>query len=204
MTIRRRGRLPALCALIGASLCLCASALAAGDAKSCDERRDRQKQRHPGCAHRAGVGKGSFELVGPVVAPGHVSSNGASGEPQTGGPVGASADLSHVLLSVWASGKQAWPGDSTVEGGDSLYEYAGTGDREPVLVGVNNEGRLHGSPYVNEGAELISKCGTVLGSLGAASHPSLSEARHKSIPCRLRSRSGPLRGMIQRRCPGIR
>jgi hypothetical protein len=44
-----------------------------------------------------------------------------------------------------------------------LYEYVGTGDREPVLVGVRNEGPLQGNPYVNDGAELVSRCGTALG-----------------------------------------
>ena len=107
----------------------------------------------------AGAEKGRFTLVGPVTAPGH--------EPavfQSYGIVGASADMSHILLAVTADNKQLWPGDSTEEGAESLYEYQGTGDREPVLVGVKNEGSLKGAPYVNDGVQLVSRCGTRLGS----------------------------------------
>jgi hypothetical protein len=112
----------------------------------------------------AGAGKGRFTLVGPETAPGHEeSAQGIAGFPVQG----ASADLSHLLLNVWAEAKQLWPGDETQQGGPSLYEYRGTGDREPVLVGVRNEGPLDGEPYLNDGAELVSRCGTVLGSAGA-------------------------------------
>jgi hypothetical protein len=111
----------------------------------------------------AGGGKGRFAAVGPVAAQGH--------EPteihQTAEPVGASADLSHVLVYVEATLKQLWPGDETMEGGQSLYEYVGVGNREPALVGVRNEGHLDGKPNVNDGAELISRCGTALGGSNA-------------------------------------
>ncbi len=105
-------------------------------------------------------GKGRFTPIGPVVAPGH--------EP---GPEGfalrsASADLSHIVFSVNNELKQLWPGDETLPGATSLYEYRGVGGGEPVLVGVENEGALKGSPHVNEGADLISQCGTLLGSAG--------------------------------------
>jgi hypothetical protein len=110
----------------------------------------------------AGQGKGRFALVGPVAAPGHEPEGPAAGEPV--GTSGASADLSHVLLSVKAIGKQLWPGDTTQPGGKSLYEYSGTGEREPTLVGVKNDGPLEGTSYVNEDAELVSQCGTIAGS----------------------------------------
>jgi hypothetical protein len=54
-----------------------------------------------------------------------------------------------------------WPGDTTVYGGyyeSSLYEYVGTGNSTPSLVGVDNEGKL------------ISQCGTFLGAVGNRSH----------------------------------
>ena len=56
-----------------------------------------------------------------------------------------------------------WAGDTTEPEALSLYQYTGTGNSEPSLVGVKNNGLLSGSP-VNAGAELISDCGTILGS----------------------------------------
>jgi hypothetical protein len=51
--------------------------------------------------------------------------------------VGASADLSHVLISLY--GSFGYPGD-TSNGSFSLYEYVGTGNDRPELVGVDNTG----------------------------------------------------------------
>jgi hypothetical protein len=110
-----------------------------------------------------GGGKGRFAVVGPVAAPGH--------EPAVAGiPVrGASSDLSHILLDVRATDKQLWPGDETSENDQSLYEYAGTGGGEPLLVGVSNKGSIAAAAaaehkaHVNEAAQLISRCGTVAG-----------------------------------------
>ena len=75
---------------------------------------------------------------------------------------GASPDLGHLLLSI-ESGPHLWPGDTTTAG-RSLYEYDGPGNPEPRLVGVSNVGPLNGSPHLNEGADLISRCATELGS----------------------------------------
>ena len=66
--------------------------------------------------------------------------------------LGGSIDLSHVVYEIQGGGKNPslWPGDETESkagaGRNSLYEYVGTGNSEPVLVGVSNEGPLHGSP----------------------------------------------------------
>jgi len=89
---------------------------------------------------------------------------------------GASRDLNTVLLNAGSELEQAgfesttWPGDTTAhENLSSLYQYVGPNagldgvEREPELVGVLNEGHLHGTPHINEGAQLISECGTVLG-----------------------------------------
>jgi hypothetical protein len=92
--------------------------------------------------------------------------------------VGASGDLSHVLYELLSRSAKSlaqplWPGDTTLagEGGNgphlSLYEYVGTGNKEPVLVGVRNSGPLKGDP-VNADAELISQCGVELGGLVGA------------------------------------
>jgi hypothetical protein len=66
---------------------------------------------------------------------------------------GASSDLSHILFTV-APGHR-WPFDRTAATGSTLYEYVGTGDTEPALVGVSGGA---GSD------ELVSECGTLLGS----------------------------------------
>ncbi len=68
---------------------------------------------------------------------------------------GASADLSHVLFEPL--GGFRWPSDATVGSRPSLYEYVGTDNVAPSLVGVIGEG---------EKAELVSQCGTGLGSFG--------------------------------------
>jgi hypothetical protein len=91
--------------------------------------------------------------------------------------VGASRDLSHSLFQIRSAiepggHSDLWDGDTTKVGGEgeqerlSLYEYVytGTADSEPVLLGVKNEGPLKGADHINEGAELISDCGTELGS----------------------------------------
>jgi hypothetical protein len=70
---------------------------------------------------------------------------------------GASADLSHVFFQVIAD-DFLWPGDETSSKGtnsESLYEYAGTGNAQPNLVGVDGTGHL------------ISECQTILGALGS-------------------------------------
>jgi hypothetical protein len=110
---------------------------------------------------------GPLALVGPEQPP-----------PSTGGHyhhaaqfMGASTDLKHVLVNILPPSisererglNQPWPGDTTVPATSSLYEYTGTGNTEPLLVGVSNQERLNGKPHVNEGAHLISQCGTTLG-----------------------------------------
>ena len=117
----------------------------------------------------AGGGKGRFTIIGPVTAPGHEPDSQEEGFEMEG----ASGDLSHVLLRVNATNKQLWPGDETLQNDPSLYEYVGTGDREPVLVGVRNNGSVaeaaaqEGKAHVNEAAVLVSRCGTGLGGHGA-------------------------------------
>ncbi len=115
---------------------------------------------------------GSFVSVGPVVPP-----SAADGPPVGSYPiipvgfnkvVGVSGDLSHVLFYIYGSFRygsfERWPGDTTDEGLEfSLYEYVGTGNTQPALVGVSD-----GSTVVNgqelPAGHLISDCGTNLGS----------------------------------------
>ncbi|HEY2283286.1 MAG TPA: hypothetical protein VGH60_07025 [Solirubrobacteraceae bacterium] len=74
-------------------------------------------------------------------------------------PAGASDDLHRLLFDVHGQPAEYWPGDTTATFESSLYEYSGTGNTEPSLVGVSNQFHpSHGSE-----AHLISDCGTYLG-----------------------------------------
>jgi hypothetical protein len=108
-----------------------------------------------------------FAPVGPISAPGRIPNI------EKAAVRGASASLSHILIDVPTVDHEAWPGDETNVGSQSLYEYeypgASGGEAEPVLVGVKNVGSVakaaakEGKAHVNEAAELISRCGTVAG-----------------------------------------
>jgi hypothetical protein len=107
------------------------------------------------------IGKpdGSFVEVGPV-HPGQVQwGSGAL----AGGPdfVAASRSMQHIYFYAESRGNpgETWPGDTTPGGSSSLYEYSGTGQPEPRLVGVKNQHRL----LHNTEAEPVSQCGTILG-----------------------------------------
>jgi hypothetical protein len=66
--------------------------------------------------------------------------------------MGASRDLSHVVFAA-----SRWPFDKTVSG-ETLYEYVGTGQNAPSLVGVTG-GRAS--------TALVGTCGVYLGSNGS-------------------------------------
>ena len=112
-------------------------------------------------AVRVGANDGSphYTVLGPMLAPGHECEPCANGHLEAV-VEGASGDLTHVFIVVRAYHKQLWPGDQTVEGSQSVYEYQLAEGAEPVLVGVRNGARLTGSPHVNDGAQLESECGT--------------------------------------------
>lgn len=120
---------------------------------------------------------GRFVEVGPMAPP------FATGGPPAGALTslslpyelaGASPDLSHVYFStLYTEGGdepgELWPGDTTAEsgiglsGGNSLYEYAGTGNTAPTLVGVSDGRTTRGEQLLPRGT-LISSCSTFLGS----------------------------------------
>jgi sugar lactone lactonase YvrE len=95
---------------------------------------------------------GSFLDIGPVTLP----SDGALGSTQQGATgLVATADLSHVVYQLGSN--EFWPFDSTGKGAEdshAAYEYSGTGNHEPELVGVSGG---HGS------TALISRCGSPVG-----------------------------------------
>jgi hypothetical protein len=132
-------------------------------------------------------GSGSFALVGPGSGPEVRDENLSPGDELEF--AGASRDLTHSIFTVDAFNtidlgghkghSNLWPGDTTGketpnEKSPSLYEYAYQGhpDGEPMLVGVRNEAPL-GS---NTEANLISECGTELGSgEGGSAYNAVSE-----------------------------
>jgi hypothetical protein len=78
--------------------------------------------------------------------------------------LGSSPNLSRVLFSKRPEAPGGlWPGDGTQEN-KSLYQYTGTGQVEPELVAVANEGPLAS----NAEAQLISRCGADLGGVGTS------------------------------------
>jgi hypothetical protein len=105
--------------------------------------------------------EGRFVEIGPVFPPSQAAGPPAGTEPILAASVrfvGAATDLSHVVIAHTGSENNLlWPGDTTLPGMPSLYEYVGSGVAKPALVGVNPEGKL-----ITEG-KLISNCGTQLG-----------------------------------------
>lgn len=96
---------------------------------------------------------GSFIHIGPLQPPSEPARFG-----EEANEVGVSQDLTHALFKkrpTWG----LWPGDTTAEN-FSLYEYAGVEQAEPKLVGVKNDGPLNSDSE----AQLVSQCGTALGS----------------------------------------
>jgi hypothetical protein len=100
-----------------------------------------------------------FVAVGPVQSP-------TAEVGQRTPYVGASEDLTHVFYEIFGTTAAKWPFDKSLES-PSLYAYSGTGQQEPVLVGVSG-----GSGDTN----LISQCGTELGSgNGHSAYNAISE-----------------------------
>lgn len=80
-------------------------------------------------------------------------------------PAATTHDFSHIVLQAFHD-SQSWPFDETVgEPFRSLYEYSGTNNPAPLLVGVEGEKGSH---------DLIAKCGTVLGSESGSTYNALS------------------------------
>jgi hypothetical protein len=95
--------------------------------------------------------RGTFTEVGPAT-PSSIADNAGHYI-----YLGASADLSHVFFSAEPGFR--WPVDGTT-GDTTIYEYVGTGNTAPLLVGVSGD---RGS------TKLESQCGTRLGSADTVS-----------------------------------
>lgn len=117
------------------------------------------------------VADACFEAVGPQFPPSSVIGEppDGAGETTSNGYLGASADLSHIVFENY--GRRNWPGDPTIGTGtrsgttNSLYEYIGTGDSEPILVGIK-PGPKEAQDQPAQEPELVSECGTGLGLVG--------------------------------------
>jgi hypothetical protein len=123
--------------------------------------------------YRVPVGGEPVE-VGPTIEPARAATYSAQDVEQGDWPIpeyaGASANFDHVFFELenYDHGEQHngelfdwfWSSDTTTPSRHSLYEYTGTGNGEPELVGVSNEGPV---THISE-AHLISQCGIYSGS----------------------------------------
>jgi hypothetical protein len=104
---------------------------------------------------------GSFLPIGPATPPGITGLRNVSLNVHA-----PTADLSHLVTEMEVGNPPVvWPFDNST-GEASLYEYGGTANPQPFLVGVT------GGPV---STELISTCGTVLGVRGISIWNVLSE-----------------------------
>jgi hypothetical protein len=119
--------------------------------------------------------RGTFREIGRVTPNPNVPNQSLTGPLYR--YAGGSAKLTHVLYTIEPGLR--WPFDSTIGAGNTLYEYVGIAGtqaereaREPWLVGVNG-GR--GS------VQLISQCGTRLGSSTKGESPVPSGSTYNAI-----------------------
>ena len=103
---------------------------------------------------------GSLGHVGPVTPP----AGGPQGPAGNGRLRAATADGSHVLWTL-GRGEPQWPVDPSPPGTLTVYEYVGTENQQPFLVGVSGD---QGS------TDLISNCGTSLGGTNNLNRTTLS------------------------------
>jgi hypothetical protein len=115
-----------------------------------------------GLYRRSPGADGEFSFIGPLTLPpeGPEEPNNVTdlSRKRSDSPVAATSDYQHVLLAAVVP-EDYWPFDPTIGSGGSLYEYAGTGNSEPTLVGVEG-------PKGSRNA--VGVCGTELGGSGSA------------------------------------
>jgi hypothetical protein len=109
---------------------------------------------------------GSLAHIGPVTPP----EDGALGPVGAqGGVKMATADFSHVVFNG-GTVKEHWSFDKSK--GSSVYEYVGTGNTAPVLVGVSGG---------SGSTDLISTCGTSLGAFIGNARPGTLSADGRTV-----------------------
>jgi hypothetical protein len=106
---------------------------------------------------------GVYSLVGPLSTPAQAAGGPSDASEVTydfAFPLAVTSDYSHVVMHSGLFDVNipvAWPFDEQAAAGKGnlLYEYSGTGNREPILVGVTGP---RGS------TQIVGDCGTGLGS----------------------------------------
>ncbi len=106
---------------------------------------------------------GTYSFVGPLSPHNYAEEEASNAINKSSAsydaPVAATSGYSHVLLNA-ADREDRWPFDATIGEARSLYEYSGTENATPTLVGVSGG---KGS------TSLIGLCGTTLGSANSSS-----------------------------------
>jgi hypothetical protein len=101
---------------------------------------------------------GAYSLVGPLREAKASNEGEASNviSPEELPRVDATTkNYEHIVLVAYHAESEGWPSfDHTSVGAPSLYEYSGTGNKQPILVGINGPKRSE---------SLIRTCGTLLG-----------------------------------------
>jgi hypothetical protein len=121
----------------------------------------------------------TFTDVGPFSSPAAGPSTGHDLQEWAGSDETATGDLSHI---VYTAPGGTWPAFEAEAEGQldlTLFEYSGTGDAAPSLVGVSGPQGSH---------DLVSDCGTYLGgSSGEGESDTMSEAGNRifftALPC---------------------
>jgi hypothetical protein len=116
---------------------------------------------------------GSFVHIGPVTPPAAGPSVDETPGRLGGHSQAVSKDLSHVVWET-TEGEGSWPFDGT-SGGFTVYEYAGVGNTQPLLVGVT------GGYEEGKNNNLISTCGTRLGGVVAGLPPGEMSADGRTV-----------------------
>jgi len=115
---------------------------------------------------------GSFADVGPETPPTAPPGEGERGSGELQGlgdesglfSYGVSAEASEAFFGITSGQRdEYWPFDDTNTGDVSLYEYVGLGNTTPLLVGVSDGSTVVAGKTLPAG-ELVSRCGTLLGS----------------------------------------
>jgi hypothetical protein len=103
---------------------------------------------------------GAFSLIGPLNLPLTAEEEKEESDllhvlaEHGDSPIAATGNYDHVVLLA-SRPENYWPFDQTQSIGGSLYEYSGTGNKQPILVGVEGE----------KGSDtLVGQCGTLFGS----------------------------------------
>jgi hypothetical protein len=105
---------------------------------------------------------GSFVDVGPTTPP----SEGVQGTPWSAVTIAATSDFSHIVYQQ----SHDWPFDAS--SGASTYEFVGTGNTAPLLVGVSGG---------SGSTDLISACGTSLGGEGKSLYSGSMSADGRTV-----------------------